>query len=113
MLFTTLRGWSWLCAALALVPLAPFSWIVWNDERRMHDRLADGTGFALLMAAGLTLACGVGLLVALFGAGSFLRVPAPRPVGRRWEALVAASAPLTLPAIYLAMLVIVERLAAP
>ena len=104
-IFTTLRGWCWLCAALALAPLLPFAAMVWNVERDLHARLATsgmacGTGFGVLVVAVFTLAAGGGLLVALLGAGSFLRVPAPRARARRWELLLAASAPLTLPALY-------------
>ena len=116
-LLTTLRGWSWLCAGLAIAPLAPFAAMVWNVGRDMHARLAAGgiacgTGFAALLVAVFTLAAGCGLLVALLGAGSFLRLPAPRARARRWELLLAASAPLALPALYAVVMIAADRLAA-
>ena len=115
--FGTLRGWSWLCAAGGLVTLPPFAVIVWHAERDAHAQLAAGgvacgTGFMALLLAVHALACGLGILAALFGAGSFLRLPAPRAAARRWELLLAASAPLTLPAIHFVAMVVAGRLAA-
>ena len=116
-LFATLRGWAWLCAALALVPLVPFAMFIWRDEHEMRARVAAGgfacgTGYVVFLALYFALACGLGLLVALLGAGSFLRLPAPRARARRWELLLAASAPLALPALYFVVMAAADRIAA-
>ena len=103
-LFTTLRGWSWLCAALAVVSTVPFALIVRSVEQQVHAQVASGhdgcrsCSFQVLAVIALSMS-GAGLLVAMFGAGSFVRLSSPRPAARWLELLLAASAPFTLPAI--------------
>ena len=115
--FKTLRGWSWLCAALALMPLADFAATVLGVERTARARLATGafvcgTGYDVFLALAFALAAGAGVLVALLGSWSFVRLARPRAAARRREWLAMASAPVALPALYFAVMVLMTRIAA-
>ena len=101
-LLTTLRGWSWLCAGLAIASIVPSALFARYVGQQTLARIANGgdvcrsCSFQAMAGIALTMSL-AGLLTALLGVASFVRLNSPRPVGRRLELLLVVSAPIALP----------------